>query len=119
MSIFYTLHAGARTNIATVLVGTLVAVIALWFLSVAVIMVGLYARKHIHMQERLRNQDAPPEYDYVTSEDVAAIRISNNSMEMKANEAYNYRTCSGHNRSEDNEIVLEALVEETHYEELN
>ena len=119
MSIIYTLRAGARTNIVTVLVGTLVAVIALWFLSVAVIMVGLCARKHIHRQKRLRNQAAPPEYVYVTSGGVAAIRTSNNSMEMKANEAYNYRTCSGHNRSQDNEIVLEALVEETHYEELN
>ena len=107
------------TNTVTVLVGTLVAVIALWFLSVAAIMVGLCARKHIHRQERLRNQAAPPEYDYVSSEDVAAIRTSNNSMEIKANEAYNYRTCSEHNRSQDNEIELLALVEETLYEELN
>ena len=107
------------TNTVTVLVGTLVAVVALWLLSVAAIVVGLYAYKRIHRWKRQRNQTAPPEYDYVTSWGVAAIRTSNNPMKIKANKAYNYRTCSGHNRSQDNEIVLEALVEETHYEELN
>ena len=100
------------TNTMTILIRTLVAVVALWLLSVAAIMVGLCARKCIHKWKRQRNQAVPPEYDYVTSWGVAAIRTSNNSMEIKTNEAYNYRICSGHNRSQDNEIVLEALVEE-------
>ena len=72
--------ADAMTNTVTILVnvGTLVAVVALWLLSVAAIMVGLCAHKCIHRWKRQRSQAAPPEYDYVTSWGVAAIRTSNN-----------------------------------------